>query len=82
MPERSAERSEAVMPDFALLTKLTKGYHNFIMSEKINLPELLSVTEVSKLLGVSVVILRRWDTRGILNFFGQHRVVSGDIKEL
>jgi len=39
------------------------------MSEKINLPELLSITEVSKLLGVSTMTLRRWDTKGILKSF-------------
>lgn len=37
--------------------------------EKINLPELLSITEVSKLLGVSTMTLRRWDTKGILKSF-------------
>jgi excisionase family DNA binding protein len=39
------------------------------MSEKINLPKLLSITEVSKLLGVSTMTLRRWDTKGILKSF-------------
>lgn len=37
--------------------------------EKINLPELLSITEVSKLLGVSTMTLRRWDTKGVLKSF-------------
>jgi len=39
------------------------------MKEKINLPELLSITEVSKLLGVSTMTLRRWDVKGILKSF-------------
>lgn len=33
------------------------------------LPELLSITEVARLLGVSTMTLRRWDTRGILKSF-------------
>jgi len=34
-----------------------------------NLPELLSITEIAKLLGVSTMTLRRWDTKGILKSF-------------
>jgi len=34
-----------------------------------NLPELLSITEVARLLGVSTMTLRRWDTKGILKSF-------------
>lgn len=37
--------------------------------KKINLPELLSITEVSKLLGISTMTLRRWDAKGILKSF-------------
>ena len=33
------------------------------------LPELLSITEVAKLLGVSTMTLRRWDAKGILKSF-------------
>jgi len=32
-------------------------------------PELLSITEVARLLGVSTMTLRRWDTKGILRSF-------------
>jgi excisionase family DNA binding protein len=32
-------------------------------------PELLSITEVARLLGVSTMTLRRWDTKGILKSF-------------
>lgn len=32
-------------------------------------PELLSITEVARLLGVSTMTLRRWDTNGILKSF-------------
>jgi excisionase family DNA binding protein len=33
------------------------------------LPELLSITEVARLLGVSTMTLRRWDAKGILKSF-------------
>jgi len=33
------------------------------------LPELLSITEVARMLGVSTMTLRRWDTKGILKSF-------------
>jgi DNA invertase Pin-like site-specific DNA recombinase len=36
---------------------------------KEKLPELLSITKVARMLGVSTMTLRRWDTKGILKSF-------------
>jgi excisionase family DNA binding protein len=33
------------------------------------LPELLSITEIAKLLGIFTMTLRRWDAKGILKSF-------------
>ena len=40
-----------------------------MVDRKEILPELLSITEVARMLGVSTMTLRRWDTKGILKSF-------------
>jgi len=40
-----------------------------MIKKEEKLPELLSITEVARLLGVSMMTLRRWDTKGILRSF-------------
>jgi excisionase family DNA binding protein len=40
-----------------------------MVDRKEILPELLSITEVARILGVSIMTLRRWDTKGILKSF-------------
>jgi len=56
-----------------------------MIKKKEKLPELLSITEVAKMLGVSTMTLRRWDTKGILKSFrptpsNQRRCRRLDIK--
>jgi len=40
-----------------------------MVDRKKILPELLSITEIARTLGVSTMTLRRWDTKGILKSF-------------
>jgi len=40
-----------------------------MIKKEEKLPELLSITEIARMLGVSTMTLRRWDTKGILKSF-------------
>jgi len=56
-----------------------------MIKKEEKLPELLSITEVARMLGVSTMTLRRWDTKGILKSFrptpsSQRRYRRLDIK--
>jgi len=56
-----------------------------MIKKEEKLPELLSITEVARMLGVSTMTLRRWDTKGILKLFrptpnNQQRCRRLDIK--